>query len=101
MKVKLEIGSTFMLYNVKYMPTSKKRLTSVGKAYFDGINVEIMGIDCNITDSEGHTLGRAEHIYPYQWLNDMSIREKKVSFANDTKYMESCLTHVDTRNVDL
>jgi hypothetical protein len=100
-QILLETGCTFMLYNVKHVPSSKKRLMSVGKAYHDGINVNIMGIDCFVTDSNSNMLGRAEHIYPYQWIIDMSIKLKKVSFASDTNFNESCLTQVESDKVNL
>ena len=100
-QVKLESGSTFLLYNVKYVPSSKKRLLSVGKAYLDGINVNIMGIECFLTDSQGNLVGHAEHIYPYQWFRDLSIKERKVTFSSDTKLTESCITQVQKMSVDL
>jgi len=76
-QVQLESGCTFLLFNVKHVPTSKKRLMSVGKAYSDGININILGIDCYITDSQGNMLGHAEHIFPYQWVVDLSIKREE------------------------
>jgi histone deacetylase 1/2 len=101
-QVSLETGKTFMLHNVKHVPTAKKRLLSVGKAYLDGINVNIMGIDCYLTDTNGVLLAHAEHIYPYQWLCDTSIQgsvevekeAKRVSFTSDTEFHESCATQL-------
>jgi len=100
-QVHLESGSTLFLYNVKYVPSSQKRILSVGKAYLDGININIMGIDCFITDSQGNMLGYAEHIFPYQWVIDLSIKERKVSFSEGTKFPESCITQVQSKSVDL
>ena len=45
MQVFLEFGSSLFLHNVKHLPAGKKYLLSVGKAYLDGINVNIIGID--------------------------------------------------------
>jgi hypothetical protein len=55
MQVFLESGSSLLLHNVKHVPRSKKYLLSVGKAYLDGINVNILGIECYLTDSYGLT----------------------------------------------
>ena len=48
----------------------------MGKAFHDGINVHINGIQCHLTDSNGDLIGIAEHVNPYQWLTDLSITEK-------------------------
>jgi hypothetical protein len=96
-QVFLESGNSLLLHHVKHVPTSKKHLLSVGKAYLDGINVNILGIECFITDSYGYNLGHAEHVYPYQWLTDLSLPDKQVSFAEDTKFVESCNVQVGHR----
>jgi hypothetical protein len=57
MQVFLESGCS-LLHNVKHVPTSKKYLLSVGKAYLDGINVNILGIECYLTDLWSHALSR-------------------------------------------
>jgi hypothetical protein len=90
MQVFLESGSSLFLHNVKHVPTSKKHLLSVGKAYLDGINVNIMGINCYLTDSKGYHLGTAEHAFPYQWLVDLALPDKHVSFHSETKFVEAC-----------
>jgi hypothetical protein len=74
-QIKLETGNTFFLYNVKHVPASKKYLMSVGKAYQDGIDVHIRGIQCYLTDSNGELVGHARHVFPYQWLTDLSLQD--------------------------
>jgi hypothetical protein len=101
MQVFLESGSSLYLHNVKHVPSSKKYLLSVGKAYQDGINVNILGIECFITDSDGYNLGHAEHVFPYQWLVDLSLPDKYVSFHSETKFVESCNVQVSHKDVDL
>jgi hypothetical protein len=78
-QVFLETGNSLFLYNVKHVPSAKKRLLSVGKAFHDGIDVHINGIQCHLTDSNGDLIGIAEHVYPYQWLTDLSIQDKHLS----------------------
>jgi hypothetical protein len=94
MQVFLESGCSLLLHNVKHVPSSKKYLLSVGKAYLDGINVNILGIECYLTDSSGYNLGYAEHVFPYQWLVDLSLPDKQVSFHPETKFVESCTVQV-------
>jgi hypothetical protein len=101
MQVFLESGSSLLLHNVKHVPTSKKYLLSVGKAYLDGINVNILGIECYLTDSYGYHLGYAEHVFPYQWLVDLSLPDKHVSFHPETKFVEACNVQVANNNADL
>jgi hypothetical protein len=68
---------------VKHVPSARKRLLSVGKAYHDGIiNCEYNGVVCRLKDSAGSPLGYAEHTYPYQWLADLRITDKHVSFSS-------------------
>jgi hypothetical protein len=86
---------------VKHVPTSKKYLLSVGKAYLYGINVNILGIECYLTDSYGYHLGYAEHVFPYQWLVDLSLPDKHVSFHPETKFVEACNVQVANNNADL
>lgn len=74
---------------------------SIGKTYHVGINVNIMRVKCFITDSQGYMLGWADHIYPYQCDNYLSIKERKVSFTADTRNPESCLTEVDNKQLDM
>lgn len=81
-------------------PQSKKRLISVGLAYRYGIDV-IMGIQGYFTDFPGQILGWAEDIHPYQWVIDLSISESKAAFADNIKFIGSCLTQVDNSKVDL
>jgi hypothetical protein len=76
---------------------ARKGCCSVGKAYYDGINVHISGIQCYLTDSEGNKLGDAEHLFPYQWILDLSIKEKRVTFSSDTLFKESCITEVQSK----
>jgi hypothetical protein len=101
MQVFLESGSSLLLHNVKHVPTSKKYLLSAGKAYLDGINVNILGIECYLTDSYGYHLGYAEHVFPYQWLVDLSLPDKHVSFHPETKFVEACNVQVANNNADL
>jgi hypothetical protein len=100
-QIKLETGNTFFLYNVKHVPASKKYLMSVGKAYQDGIDVHIRGIQCYLTDSNGELVGHARHVFPYQWLTDLSLQDKKVSQKVETKGVKSCLTQVESQTVDM
>ena len=100
-QIKLETGNTFFLYNVKHVPASKKYLMSVGKAYQDGIDVHIRGIQCYLTDSNGELVGHARHVFPYQWLIDLSLQDKKVSQKVETKGVKSCLTQVESQTVDM
>jgi len=101
MQVFLESGSSLFLHNVKHVPSSKKYLLSVGKAYLDGINVNIMGIECYLTDSNGYHLRSAEHTFPYQWLVDLALPDKHVSFHPETKFVEACNVQVLHRDADL
>jgi hypothetical protein len=101
MHVFLESGSSLLLHNVKHVPTSKKYLLSVGKAYLDGINGNILGIECYLTDSYGYHLGYAEHVFPYQWLVDLSLPDKHVSFHPETMFVESCNVQVAHKDADL
>jgi hypothetical protein len=94
MQVFLESGCSLLLHNVKHVPSSKKYPLSVGKAYLDGINVNILEIECYLTDSSGYNLGYAEHVFPYQWLVDLSLPDKHVSFHPETKFVESCNVQV-------
>ena len=75
-QVLLETGNSLFLFNVKHVPSASNRLLSVGKAFHDGFNVHINGIQCHLTDSNGDLIGIAEHVNPYQWLTDLSITEK-------------------------
>lgn len=56
--------ATLLSSIIRHVPGSKKTLLSVGKSYHDGINVHMIGIECYITDSKGHMLGLAEHMFP-------------------------------------
>ena len=100
-QVFLQTGNSLFLYNVKHVPTAKKRLLSVGKAYHDGIDIHINGIHCHLTDSNGDLVGLAEHVYPYQWLTDLSIQENEEMLNTCSKEPESCHTQVDSDLVDL
>ena len=79
-----ENDSSLKLFNVKHVPSSNKRLFSVGKAYRDGLSVAIDGLKCLIKDSEGIPLIQAPHFHPYWWLIEKSVNEsvKSVSFAD-------------------
>lgn len=89
-QVQLDTCNSFLLYNVEYVSANKKRLLSLGKAYYDGINVNIMGTECYITDSEGYMLGWAEHMFPFQLVMDLSIKEREVTSATATNFTLSC-----------
>jgi hypothetical protein len=71
---------------------------SVGKAFYDGIDVHIDGIHCHLTDSNGDFVGLARPLYPYQWLTDLSI---KAPIHDTTKGVKSCHTQVDLQTVDM
>ena len=63
---------------------------SVGKAYQDGIDVHIRGIQCYLTDSNGELVGHARHVFPYQWLTDLSLQDKMVStFHTKCRYRDT------------
>jgi GAG-pre-integrase domain len=46
-------------------------------------------------------LGNAEHIFPYQWVIDLSIDERKVISSEHSKYSEACISQVQHSSVDL
>jgi hypothetical protein len=96
-QILLETGNSLYLYNVKHVPTASKRLLSVGKAFFDGIDVHIHGIHCHLTDSNGDLIGIAEHVFPYQWLTDLSIQDSPITQLTKS---ESCFTQADSELVD-
>jgi hypothetical protein len=70
------------MFDMKHVPSSHKRLFSVGKAYRDGLTVSLDGLTCIIKDSEGVPIVKAHHAHPYWWLIDKSIRTKTVTFAS-------------------
>jgi hypothetical protein len=67
----------------------------------DGIKVNILGIECYLTDSYEYNLGHAEHVIPYQWFVDLSLPDKHVSFHPETKFVESCNVQVAHKDADL
>ena len=99
-QVFLETGNSLYLYNVKHVPSAKKRLLSVGKAYYDGLDVHINGIHCHLTDSNGDLVGVAEHVYPYQWLTDLSI-ENSVPLPVSNEMTQCNHTKVDVDLVNI
>jgi hypothetical protein len=99
-QVFLETGNSSYLYNVKHVPSAKKRLLSVGKAYYDGLDVHMNGIHCHLTDSNGDLVGIAEHVYPYQWLTDLSI-QNSVPLPVSNKQTQCNHTKVDIDLVDI
>ena len=60
-----------------------------------------MGIECYLTDSNGYHLGNAEHAFPYQWLVDLALPDKQVSFHPETKFVEACSVQVVHKDVCL
>ena len=100
-QVFLQTGNSLFLYNVKHVPSAKKRLLSVGKAYYDGIDVHINGVHCHLTDSNGDLIGLAEHVYPYQWLTDLSIQDSEVLPNTKSTETESNHSQADSDLVNM
>jgi hypothetical protein len=101
-EVQLESGYVFELHNVKHVPSATKRLLSVGKAYDDGLNVIINGMNCHITDSEGTVLGHADTVFPFLWLKDLNVPDYS-GFASQHsgEEVELNLTQSDAVKVDV
>jgi transposase InsO family protein len=99
--VHLENGSTMQLFNVKHVPSTQKRLFSVGKAYRDGLFVSLNGLTCIIKDSEGTPIVAAYHAHPYWWLIDKSIPAKRVTFANPVEHTQPEANPLASMSVDL
>lgn len=96
----LTTGNSLFLYNVKHVPSAKKRLLSVGKAYYDGLDIHISGSHCHLTDSNGDLVAIAEHVYPFQWLTDLSI-QNHVSLPVSSDKTQSNHSQVEKDMVDI
>jgi hypothetical protein len=77
------------LYSFKHVPFANKYLLLEGKAYLDGINVVINGIDCHLEDSVGNIIGCAKNRFPYQWLTDLPFAKRQVDQGTNVSESDS------------